>query len=314
MRDYKFTSGITAEEYFHETRKPVSDWLNQLGLVDKDISFSIRRITDPDLVNRPEQIYDIVVSYKGHSVIWFHTVVPVLYDTVHGDLQSVSVYPVSVVVPGEVISTTPPSANAEYHGYKRVDFKFGECQLDTEYPSQNLPHIRILPELVKVAKERIDAYRAYEVKVAALAEQFAKDMDAAADGVIEANYKPYTITAVAPCYAYICMSEQDRGIFIPVVNRGAWDRLVAEVNKRIAGMRFHVYNTVEPKCPFYGADKYTNFVVPSDGKFDTLCKFDEKMFDEFLDIPGETKKAYTEEGELIRTALRTVASIPVNPA
>lgn len=46
----------------------------------------------------------------------------------------------------------------------------------------------------------------------------------------------------------------------------------------------------------------------------TLRKFDEKLFDEFLDIPGETKKAYTEEGELIRTALRTVASIPVNPA
>jgi hypothetical protein len=314
MSNYTYTSGITEEEYFRETRKPVSDWLNQLGLTDKDISFSIRRITDPDLVNSPEQIYDIVVSYKCHSVIWFHTAVPVLYDTVQRNLQSVSVYPVSVAVPGEVRSTTPPSANAEYHGYKKVEFKFGECQLDTEYPSQNLPHIRMLPELVKVAKERIDAYRAYEVKVAVLADQFAKDMDAVADGVIEANYKPYTITAVAPCYAYICMSKQDRGIFIPVVNRGAWERIVAEVHKRIAGMRFNVYDTVEPKCPFYGADKYTNFVVPSDGKFDTLCKFDEKLFDEFLDIPGEIKKAYTEEGELIRTALRTVASIPVNPA
>lgn len=314
MTDYKFTSGITEEEYFRETRKSLSDWLNQLGLVDKDISFSTRRITDPGRINRPEQNYDIAVFYKFHSVIWFHTAVPVLYDTVLDDLQSVSVYPVSVAVPDEVRSTTPPSANAEYHGYKKVEFKFGECQLDTEYPSQNLPHIRMLPELVKVAKERIDAYRAYEVKVTALAEQFAKDMDAAADCVIEANYKPYTITAVAPCYAFICMSKQDRGIFIPVVNRGAWERLVAEVHKRIAGMCFYVYDTVEPKCPFYGADKYTTFVVPSDGKFDTLCKFDEKLFDEFLDIPGENRKAYTEEGELIRTALRTVANIPVNPA
>lgn len=314
MRNYTYTSSITEEAYFRETRKPVSDWLTQLGLVDKDISFSIRRITDPDRINSPGQIYDIVVSYKCHSVIWFHTAVPVLYDTVHGNLQSVPVFPVSVAVPGEVISTTPPSASAEYHGYKKVDFKFGECQLDTEYPSQNLPHIRILPELVKVAKERIDAYRAYEVKVAALAEQFAKDMDAAADGVIKADYKPYTITAVAPCYAYICMSKQDRGIFIPVVNRGAWDRIAAEVHKRIAGMRFYVYDTVEPKCPFHDADKYTNFVVPSDGKFDTLCKFDEKVFDDFLDIPAENKKAYNEEAELIRTALRIVASTPVNPA
>ena len=314
MTDYKFTSGITEEEYFRETRKSLCDWLIQLGLVDKDISFSTRRITDPGLINRPEQNYDIVVFYKFHSVIWFHTAVPVPCDTVYDHLQSVSVYPVGVAVPSEVRSTTPPSANAEYHGYKRVEFKFGECQLDTEYPSQNLPHIRMLPELVKVAKERIDAYRAYEVKVTALAEQFAKDMDAAADSVIEANYKPYTITAVAPCYAFICMSKQDRGIFIPVVNRGAWERLVAEVHKRIAGMCFYVYDTVEPKCPFYGADKYTTFVVPSDGKFDTLCKFDEKMFDEFLDIPGENRKAYTEEGELIRTALRTVASIPINHA
>lgn len=314
MSNYTYTSGITEEDYFLETRKSLSDWLNQLGLVVKGISFHPRRIVNPDHINRPEQIYDIAVAYKGRFLIRFCTTVPVLYDKVHDDLQSVSVYPVSVVVPGEVISNNPPSAHAEHHNYTRIEFKFVECHLDTKYPSLNLPHIRMLPELVRVAKERIDACRAYEEKVAALAKQFAKDMDTVADCVIEAKYMPYTITVVAPCYAFICMSKQNRGIFIPVINHSAWNRLVAEVNKRIAGMCFSVYEEAEPKCPFHDADKYTTFVVPSDGKFDTLCKFDEKVFDDFLDIPGDIRTAYNEEAEHIRTALRTVASIPVNPA